>query len=125
MFAIDVSTQVHEVSMFWVILSYLFQSLGELFVSALGLSLMAQWAPPALYNTCMGSWFVVQAAGTVFAGWFDASSLSLNNHMPVQQMLNIYHKGFADLGYSALGIGVIVICIAPFVVKALAKLNRH
>ena len=76
-FAVMHQTVLNNVNPIWPFLSFALQALGEIFVSALGLSLMAKWAPHKLYNACMGGWFVVVALGSNLSGEINAHFISI------------------------------------------------
>jgi POT family proton-dependent oligopeptide transporter len=49
-------------SPWFIVLVYLFQSLGELLISALGLAMVAALVPQHLMGFILGMWFLTQAA---------------------------------------------------------------
>ncbi len=57
-----------KVSMFWLIASYFFQSVGELALSPVGLSSMTKLAPRKFVGQMMGLWFTSIALGNLIAG---------------------------------------------------------
>ncbi|MGI9090996.1 MAG: peptide MFS transporter [Gemmatimonadaceae bacterium] len=57
-----------RVSMWWLILSYFFQTLGELSLSPVGLSSMTKLAPRRFVGQMMGVWFMAAAIGNLIAG---------------------------------------------------------
>jgi len=57
-----------RVSMMWLIISYLFQTLGELCLSPVGLSSMTKLAPRRFAGQMMGVWFMAAALGNLIAG---------------------------------------------------------
>jgi POT family proton-dependent oligopeptide transporter len=57
-----------RVSMMWLIASYLFQSIGELALSPVGLSSMTKLAPRRFAGLTMGAWFTSIALGNLIAG---------------------------------------------------------
>ena len=57
-----------RVSMWWLIGSYLFQSIGELALSPVGLSSMTKLAPRRFAGLTMGAWFTSIALGNLIAG---------------------------------------------------------
>lgn len=57
-----------RVSMWWLILSYLFQTFGELSLSPVGLSSMTKLAPRRFVGQMMGVWFMAAALGNLIAG---------------------------------------------------------
>lgn len=56
------------VSPWWLILSYLLQTFGELSLSPVGLSSMTKLAPPKFKGQMMGIWFMADALGNLIAG---------------------------------------------------------
>jgi len=56
------------VSPWWLVLSYLFQTFGELSLSPVGLSSMTKLAPPKFKGQMMGVWFMAAALGNLIAG---------------------------------------------------------
>ena len=56
------------VSPWWLIVSYLFQTLGELCLSPVGLSSMTKLAPRRYVGQMMGIWFLAASVGNLVAG---------------------------------------------------------
>ena len=56
------------VSPWWLIVSYLFQTLGELCLSPVGLSSMTKLAPRQYVGQMMGIWFLAASVGNLVAG---------------------------------------------------------
>ena len=57
-----------RVSPWWLVVSYLFQTIGELSLSPVGLSAMTQLAPRKFGGQMMGVWFMSIAMGNLIAG---------------------------------------------------------
>jgi proton-dependent oligopeptide transporter, POT family len=57
-----------RVSPWWLVLSYLLQTLGELCLSPVGLSAMSTLAPARIAGLVMGVWFLALAVGNYLAG---------------------------------------------------------
>jgi proton-dependent oligopeptide transporter, POT family len=57
-----------RVSPWWLVLSYLFQTIGELSLSPVGLSSMTKLAPFKFKGQMMGVWFMAAALGNLIAG---------------------------------------------------------
>ncbi len=57
-----------RVSPWWLVLSYLFQTIGELSLSPVGLSSMTKLAPYKFKGQMMGVWFMASALGNLIAG---------------------------------------------------------
>ena len=56
------------VSPWWLIMSYMFQTIGELFLSPVGLSSMTKLSPRRYVGQMMGIWFLAAALGNKLAG---------------------------------------------------------
>jgi proton-dependent oligopeptide transporter, POT family len=69
-----------KVSPMWLIVSYLFQVIGEMCLSPVGLSTVTKLAPARFASSTMGIWFLASAFGNLIAGklagFFDAHSTS-------------------------------------------------
>src|SRR5205085_595372 len=57
-----------RVSAWWLVISYLLQTVGELSLSPVGLSSMTKLAPKAFAGQMMGVWFMATALGNLIAG---------------------------------------------------------
>lgn len=101
------------VSSWWLIISYLFQSLGELFVSALGVAMVAELVPPSIAGFVMGMWFLTSAV----AGFIGASVASFTalpvDIKPGVDSLMIYTHVFACIGLVTLMIALIMWFLSP------------
>ncbi|MGB1992986.1 MAG: MFS transporter, partial [Flavobacteriaceae bacterium] len=53
----------------WLILAYLFHTLGELCISPVGLSYVSKLAPKRLVGLMFGFWFVCSAIANFLGGW--------------------------------------------------------
>jgi len=106
------------VSSWWLIFSYLFQSLGELLVSALGVAMVAELVPASIAGFVMGMWFLTSAVAG-FIGATVASYTALPAHIkPGVESLMIYTNVFACIGLVTLVIAFLMWLLAP-------KLNRY
>ncbi|MFM6947931.1 MAG: peptide MFS transporter [Aquirufa sp.] len=61
-----------KMNVIWLIILYLFQTMGELCLSPIGLSLVAKLAPKRFSSLLMGVWFLANAAGYALAGTLGA-----------------------------------------------------
>ena len=66
--AIVASGGVLKVSAWWLTISYLFQTLGELALSPVGLSSMTKLSPRKYVGQMMGIWFLAASVGNLVAG---------------------------------------------------------
>jgi len=112
------------VSSWWLIVSYLFQSLGELLVSALGVAMVAELVPASIAGFVMGIWFLTSAVAG-FVGASVASYTALPTHIkPGVESLMIYTKVFACIGIVTLIIAIGMWLISPLLSRYIAMNNE-
>jgi POT family proton-dependent oligopeptide transporter len=56
----------------WVLGFFVLLTIGELYISPIGLALVARVAPPSLRSTIMGLWLTTSFAGNFIAGWLGS-----------------------------------------------------
>ena len=66
--AVVASGGVLKVSMIWLTISYILQTIGELSLSPVGLSSMTKLAPDKFGGQMMGVWFLAASLGNLIAG---------------------------------------------------------
>jgi proton-dependent oligopeptide transporter, POT family len=98
---------------FWPLaLCYVMQTVGELCLSPIGLSMVTKLAPPRLVGLAMGGWFLSLAVGGNLSGLL-ASSISGETGMTAASALSGFTFGFWLLA----GAGVLLLLIAPLINK--------
>ncbi|KQV59384.1 MULTISPECIES: peptide MFS transporter [unclassified Duganella] len=98
---------------FWTLfMVYVIQSIGELCLSPIGLSMVTKLAPTRLVGMGMGGWFLSTGIGNNLSG-IVASMMSGEHGMTVESALTGYTQGFWIL----IGGGVLLFILAPFIQK--------
>ncbi|GAB4034819.1 peptide MFS transporter [Spirosoma gilvum] len=92
------------ISPIYLSFTYLFFTLGELFLSPVGLSAFSKLAPKRYTSQLMGLWFVGTSLGNLIAGLFAGGFDGEN----VQQMPSM----FQSVAYFSLGFGVLLLLLA-------------
>jgi POT family proton-dependent oligopeptide transporter len=96
---------------FWPLVAcYVLQTLGELCLSPIGLSMVTKLAPLRVVGLSMGGWFLSQAIGNNMSGLL-AGHISGETGMTVQSALD----GFTFSFYLLMGAGVVLFLIAPLI----------
>ena len=96
---------------FWpLVLCYVMQTLGELCLSPIGLSMVTKLAPPRFVGLAMGGWFLSLAAGGDFSG-LVARWISGAHGMTVASALS----GFSFSLGVLLGAGALLLLLAPLI----------
>jgi len=97
---------------FWLFLSYLLQSFGELLISPIGYAMIGKLAPRQYQGIMMGSFMLVTGLASLFAGDFSGmvpepagtTALATNPE---------YSTLFARLGWSSAAVGVALVLLIP------------
>ncbi|MBA5606650.1 MFS transporter [Duganella sp. FT3S] len=113
MFALSSLVDVHNKIPFWTLfMVYVIQSVGELCLSPIGLSMVTKLAPTRLVGLGMGGWFLSTGIGNNLSGIF-ASFVSGEKGMSVTSALQGYTMGF----YSLMAGGILLFLVAPLISK--------
>jgi POT family proton-dependent oligopeptide transporter len=113
MFALSRLVSAAGLIPFWTLVAvYVIQSVGELFLSPIGLSMVTKLAPMRLVGFGMGGWFLSTGIGNNLSGIF-ASAVSGETGMTTGSALSGYTFGF----YALLGSGLLLLIAAPFIQK--------
>jgi proton-dependent oligopeptide transporter, POT family len=98
---------------FWPLaLCYLLQTIGELCLSPIGLSMVTKLAPLRYVGLAMGGWFLSTAIGNNLSGIF-AGHVSGETGLTVASAL----EGFTFSFYLLLGAGIVLFLLAPLINK--------
>ncbi|GAB4022383.1 peptide MFS transporter [Spirosoma koreense] len=92
-----------RISPLYLTFTYLFFTLGELFLSPVGLSAFSKLAPKRYTSQLMGLWFVGTSLGNLIAGLFAGGFDEKN----VQQMPSL----FQSVAYFSLGFGLLLLLL--------------
>lgn len=80
-------------------LVYLFQSPGELFISAPGLAMIAAPVPQHLMGFILGMWFLTQAAAFLLGGYVATFTAVPDNITDPLETLPVYTNVFGKIGW--------------------------
>lgn len=112
------------VSPWWLIMAYLLISLGELFVSALGLAMVAELVPPEIAGFVMGMWHLSSAiSGFLGAAVASITALPLDIK-PGVSSLYIYTDAFLKIGLASLTLGLMMWFLAKPLTRFLQTGNQ-
>jgi proton-dependent oligopeptide transporter, POT family len=100
---------------YWLIMTYLLHTFGELFLSPVGLSYYTKLTPKRFVGQMMGMWFLSMSLGNLVAGLiageFDANNVAA---MPGQYM---------HIVYFAVGLGAILLILSRPVKKLMGDVQ--
>ncbi|HEX4275040.1 MAG TPA: peptide MFS transporter [Bryobacteraceae bacterium] len=96
----------------WLVACYLFQTLGELCLSPVGLSAMTKLAPERAAGFMMGIWFLSISIGN----WLAGEAASLYSSMPLTEL-------FGSVAVFSIAAAVILLVIARPTVRLMGGVN--
>ncbi|HVY85921.1 MAG TPA: peptide MFS transporter [Caulobacterales bacterium] len=122
--ALIFGTQFHDaaylIGLQWMALLYLLQTIGELCLSPVGLSMVTRLSVPRLVGMMMGLWFLATSLG-LFAAGLIASAMSTETFGgrvvdPAASMRAFVTVG-GKVGWTAVGVGVVLLLATPLLVR--------
>jgi POT family proton-dependent oligopeptide transporter len=113
------------VPMAYLMVMYFILSIGELFMSPVGLSKITDLSPKRIVAFMMGVWFLSSAFAFQIVG-FISKQLSVEStdaNVGGMQTLSTYTDGFNLIGLYSLGAGAIVLLFSPLMKKLLGNVH--
>ncbi len=117
------AAQDYLVPMWTIVGLYFFHTVGELFLSPIGLSMVTKLAPANMTGTLMGAWFLSFAGSNYVAGGILAP-LTGTGHgatgeiaLSLAESLNTYVDVFTQFGWIAIISGTVVLLASPLLNK--------
>lgn len=104
------------VSAWWLVISYFLQTIGELLLSPVGLSMITQLVPKKLVGLMMGVWFFSQSASFALGGSL-ANMAAIPDNLSKLQSLAVYNHAFFLFGGISMGLVVCSLILLPFLRK--------
>ena len=101
---------VAAVSMIWLILAYFFHTMGELFISPVGLSYVSKLVPGRMIAIMFGIWYLAIAIGNKIAGTMGGMIDEITSKYSMSTFFLIFT-------FIPVGLGVIIILLTPMMKK--------
>lgn len=102
--------QVASVSMIWLIMAYFFHTMGELFISPVGLSYVSKLVPGRMIAIMFGIWYLAIAIGNKIAGTMGG----MIDKITAQYSMTTFFLIFTII---PIGLGVFIMLLTPIVKK--------
>lgn len=102
--------KVAQVSLIWLVLAYLFHTLGELFISPVGLSYVSKLVPGRMIGIMFGIWYLAIAIGNKLAGSIGGEIDKITAKYDMQTFFLIFT-------FIPMALGVLIILLTPLIRK--------
>lgn len=112
------------VSFYWILASFILQSIGELFISPIGYAMVGQLAPVRLRGLMMGVWMMITGIAAILSDHF--SKMALGDTISTDPLVtnSSYSHTFGMLGWSSIAVGVVLLVAVPFVSRLTQERKR-
>jgi POT family proton-dependent oligopeptide transporter len=110
--AANLSANGVKVSPYWLVVTYLLHTFGELSLSPVGLSATTKLAPARVAGLMMGLWFLGISVGNFIGGRLA----SLYGSMPLPTL-------FGAVGAVGIGAGIVMFALTPSIKRLMGEVN--
>lgn len=91
----------------WIVFSYFLQSIGELLIAPVGLSMMTSLVPKKIIGVMIGTWYFAMAIANVLGGFISKATVST-----ADVSASSYLQPFEILGCVAILAGIVILLIS-------------
>ena len=108
----------------WIIACFVLQTIGELFISPIGYSMIGYLAPPKLQGVMMGTWLMITGVAASLSGHF--SKLGAGDTLSKDPLLTnfTYSHMFNLVGWTSLVFGLVLFVFVPFLHKLMHESEK-
>ncbi len=107
-------------SAWWLVLSYMFQTIGELFLSPIGLSMITVLSARNMVGLMMGVWFLAQSASFAIGGML-ATIADVPKQYTASQSLPIYAHAYLVLAKLSVILMIVSLLLIPVLKRLINK----
>lgn len=117
-----------KVAMFWMVLTYLLHTCGELCLSPVGLSAVTKLSPHKIVGFMMGVWFLATASSEFIASILaniasvETASGEITDLAVAKES---YLKLFNYLFYTGVGVGLFLLTISPVIKRLMHGVDKE
>ena len=104
-----------QVALMWLVLAYFLHTTGELCLSPVGLAMVTRLSVPRVVGFMMGVWFLSSSVAHYVAGAIASLASGSPNGSSATESLALYSDTFELVAQVALGVGLVVVLVAPLV----------
>lgn len=117
--AMLMQSNMGQIHFWWIVLSYLVQSLGELLVYPVGLSMMTELVPKQMMGLMIGTWYFATAIANVLGGFASVLTTGASNSNDPALTSATFGMVFGKLGWLAVGVGILIFLLTPILKRSI------
>ncbi len=102
---------------YWIVISYFFQTVGELLVNPVGFALVGSLSPPGREGFLMGFFQLGTGVASVLMGYMASQANKLQGITAPLQTNAMYSHAFWNYGLSSVILGAIALLLVPYFAK--------
>jgi len=110
----------------WLALAYLLHTLGELFLSPVGLSMTTKLSAARVIGLMMGVWFLSSSLAHILAAriaQLTSQETVAGQVLDPAAQLASYTSVFTQIGWSGIGAGLLLLLLTPWLKRAMHGVN--
>jgi POT family proton-dependent oligopeptide transporter len=109
------------INLWWIVASYFLQTVGEMLVSPIGLSMVSELSPVKMVGLMMGTWYFATSVADALAGFVANWTTTPSGSNEPLITSPVYYHTFALIGGISLIVGIFIIIISPFINTMIGK----
>lgn len=116
------SSLTFQVPLLFLLLLYLFHTVGELFLSPVGLSMVTKLSAPQVVGLLMGVWFLASSVAHIVAAQIaqaTGTETVAGAVIDPQRQLDLYVSTFTLIGGVGVGAGFLVLLVSPLLKRGM------
>ncbi len=107
----------------YITLSYVLISISELFVSAIGLSMIGIYCDSKTIGFAIGAWYISSSMGNSITGLLNQVVALPKDGISAVDSASLYQSYFFDTSVSVMFVGVFVLILAYFLIRFMRRKN--
>lgn len=101
----------------WILVSFILQSIGELFISPIGYAMIGQLAPVRMQGLMMGTWLMITGVAATMSDYFSKMALSVTTGTDPLTTNPGFSHTFMILGWASIAAGILLFICLPLMAR--------
>lgn len=119
--AVNYDSHLGKIAAAWMVLIFFVQTMGELFLSPMGLSIVTRLAPSRLTGMMMGVWFLSLAGANAVAGWIAGFTAIPDTMTEPALIAEQYSHAYHIFGLLGVSSAIVLMLLSPYLNKMISS----